>query len=232
MRERARIRLSFRPSSSGVACLMPLLAEEEWRWISAKSGRQVGCRIRWTGRQHPKHRRGSEDLSSSHWSIEKGQQRRRRRSIWLFVCLASAFAPAYSYRPLLLGRGLDLDFVVCASLFRLSSLNFLTYLSSRFGCLNLVSLFLPFVYLFLCPLSLLPLSLALLFGLLCQCRSLCLATLEGCVERFGGQVCGKRTVVVVPPYRLSSHVRAVRMYSTVQRVSESRGAKRGASWTG
>lgn len=47
---------------------------------------------------------------------------------------------------------------LCAplSLFPLSSLNFLTYLSSRVGRLNLVSLLLSFLYLFSCPLSLLP----------------------------------------------------------------------------
>lgn len=96
MRERARIGLSFRPSSSGVACLMPLLAEEEWRWISERSGRQVGCRIRWTGRQHPKRRKGSEDLSSGHCTgrWRKRQQRQRRKSIWgLAVCVLPLSLP-------------------------------------------------------------------------------------------------------------------------------------------
>lgn len=54
------------------------------------------------------------------------------------------------------------------------------------------------------PLSLLLLSVSI-FSLFLQYRSLCLATRTkraGCVERFGGQVCGKRTVVVVLPCRL------------------------------
>lgn len=45
-----------------------------------RSGRQVGCRIRRTGRQHPKHGKGSEKDDSgwlAGW-LARGQQRRRR----------------------------------------------------------------------------------------------------------------------------------------------------------
>lgn len=98
---------------------MPLLAEEEWRWISERSGRQGDAAYAGQGGsiQSAGKAQKISAVATDGW-IGRERTAKAKTRIGLAVCVLPlpffAFAQVCPCRPLLLS--LDLDFVVCLSL--------------------------------------------------------------------------------------------------------------------